>query len=72
MLDVMTYSEDMSIVQPDVPIGLGEVLAKIQYLIEGTKDIDGKLGITLSSSFKLQIPVRCHDAMTARDLQNPL
>ena len=33
----MTYSEDMSIVQSDVPIGLGEVLAKIQYLIEGSK-----------------------------------
>jgi hypothetical protein len=52
-LDVMTYSEDMSIVQSDVSIVFGEVLAKIQHLIEGIKDIDGKLGITLSSSLKL-------------------
>jgi hypothetical protein len=49
----MTYSEDMSIVQSDVSIESGEFLAKIQYLIEGMKDIDGKLGITLSSSLKL-------------------
>ena len=49
----MTYSEDMSIVQSDVSIVFGEVLAKIQHLIEGIKDIDGKLGITLSSSLKL-------------------
>jgi hypothetical protein len=30
----MTYSEDMSIVQYDLPIGFGGVLANIQYLIE--------------------------------------
>lgn len=63
----MTYSKDMSIVQSDVSIGFGKVLAKIQYLIGGIKDIDGKLGIRLSSSLKLQIPVRYHDATTARD-----
>ena len=28
-LDVMTYSEDMSIVQSDVSVGSGEVLAEI-------------------------------------------
>jgi hypothetical protein len=49
----MTYSEDMSIVQSDVSIGFRKVLAKIQYLTEGIKDIDGKLGTTLSSSLKL-------------------
>jgi hypothetical protein len=67
-VNIVTYSEAILIALSDLFIGFGEVVVNVRVPVRrGMNIVDGKLGVTLDSSFMLRIPARFRDAMTARD-----